>query len=434
MEKIFEVAKKKGLKFELFYSFTETRSISFDQSELKDLSQKSVEGVGLRVIHNGRIGTSSSNDLNDLEIIEFALQSSKYAKEVNFDFPELDAHTLSYGNPNAILGFNIYYPWAKEIIKYLESKYEAKVDLSLTQHKEKTKLANYKSDKIQERYSNFFESSVSIFSITDSGFVMSGAWGLKDTEMDQKDLWNVVEKLEKTLLNYKRVVKVPSGKYKVIFTPVATLATLGIGLTIGVNGFNIARNRSPLKDKLNTQILDTKLTIMDAPSDKFPERCEFDDEGIRAKDRAIVENGVLKGFLLDLDTASELNLPPTGNGKRSGFSPVLSPDFHLFKIQPGEKTLEEIIKEQDKAILFIFPIGMGQSNLAMGDYSLNVGLGYLVENGEVVGRIKDAMVSGNIYEDFKRVIEISKDTELLPIFSYYNLPSILVDGVSLTSK
>ncbi|MEO0278560.1 MAG: metallopeptidase TldD-related protein, partial [candidate division WOR-3 bacterium] len=159
---------------------------------------------------------------------------------------------------------------------------------------------------------------------------------------------------------------------------------------------------------------------------------------VRTENREIISNGFLKNFLFDLDTAADMNKLTTGNGKRGSFSNMPSPAFHNFYVKEGDKPIETIIKEQKQAIFFIFPIGGGQSNLLMGDYSLNVGLGYLIENGEIVGRIKDTMISGNIYEDFQRVLEISKESQYVPSFfggsTFFKLPHILVENVSVTTK
>ncbi|MEO0230640.1 MAG: TldD/PmbA family protein [candidate division WOR-3 bacterium] len=438
MEKLLSEIRKRNLKFDLYFSRSEANSVTFEQSELKDLTRKAIEGVGLRVIKDGKVGFSSSNDTNDIEIIDMALNSAKYGKLAKFDFQKIEPYKCSFGSEEDRLDFEKLYPVSKEIVNYLQNKYSAKVDIDLTEIRTVINITNSNSDVIAQNLSASFSFSTGIFSITPSGFVMSYMWDWKPTALTEEDLWNVVKKLEMTLISYDKVASIKTGKYNVIFSPITLLSTLGLSVNMGVNGYYLTRGISPLKDKLNEKILSEKITIMDLPLDEFPGRREFDDEGVRTENREIISNGVLKNFLFDLDTAADMNKLTTGNGKRGSFSNMPSPAFHNFYVKEGDKPIETIIKEQKQAIFFIFPIGGGQSNLLMGDYSLNVGLGYLIENGEIVGRIKDTMISGNIYEDFQRVLEISKESQYVPSFfggsTFFKLPHILVENVSVTTK
>ncbi|HOK22741.1 MAG TPA: TldD/PmbA family protein [Candidatus Hydrothermia bacterium] len=437
MERIVSEAKKKELNYEVFFTKEETKSLNFEQSELKDISHKIIEGIGVRLIHNGRMGASSSNNVSNLEVLDFALNSARFGKEVQFTFPELPLHSESFGDSKSELEFEKLYPVINEIVRYLENKYQGKVDLSLTQMKLYQKLTNYRCENYIERNTTFFDFGLSLFSVTSSGFLITYSWSWKKSGLTSDDLWNITRKMEQTLVNYDKIAKITSGRYKVIFSPYALLSTLGITISSGVNGFNLARRMSPLLSKLNEKILNEKINITDDPNLDTPSKRGFDDEGLRTAKRSIIENGTLKDYILNLDSAAELKMNPTGNGIRYSFSSLPLPGFHNFAVQEGERSLKDIIRGMDNAILFLIPIGEGQSNIIMGDYSLNVGLGYYVENGEIVGRVKDTMISGNVYTDFQEVLEISKDTELLMSRGYntfFNLPFIIVDNVSVTTK
>lgn len=438
MEELLNEARKRNLKFDLYFARSETNSVTFEQSELKDLTRKTIEGIGIRVIKDGKIGFSSSNDVRDTDIIDIALNTARYGKPVKFDFHRLEPLNCTFGSMEDRLDFEKLYRESKEIVNYLQSKYSAQVDIVLTELKTEVKITNSSSDVIAQNSSVFFSFSTGIFSVTSSGFVMSYMWGWKPAALKEEDLWNVVKKLESTLIAYDKVASIKSGKYPVIFSPMTLLSTLGLSINMGVNGYYLSRGISPLKEKLNEKILSEKITILDTPLDEFPGRREFDDEGVRTENRVIVNNGVLSNFIFDLDTAADMNKSSTGNGKRGSFSSMPSPAFHNFYLKEGDKSIDSIIKEQKQAIFFIFPIGGGQSNLLMGDYSLNVGLGYLIENGEIVGRIKDTMISGNIYEDFQKVVEISKESQYIPSFfggsTFFKLPHILIENVSVTTK
>ena len=437
MEKILSEAKKRDLKYEIFFSKVETKSINFEQSQLKDISHKIVEGVGVRILKDGHIGFSSTNQLDNVDVLDYAINSAKYAKEAKFDFPEIQGENFEYGNLQSEIDFESVFYEVKEIITYLEGKYHGKVDLSLEEISRENLLTNYKNNNVARSRIKYFDFSLSLFTITEAGFTFSWKWTWSKSKLSKEELWNVVKELEKTLIGFDRVAKLESGKYKVIFSPFAVGSTLGLSIGSGVNGLSIARKMSPLQNKLNEKILHESITITDDPEYDMPGKCTIDDEGIKAEKKPIVENGILKNFVLNLDTSADLNMKPTGNGKRGGFASLPTPAFHNLIIKEGKSDLDTIIKNLDKGILFLFPIGAGQSNIMMGDYSVNVGLGYYIENGEIIGRVKDTMISGNVYEDYQRVIEISSNVEAMPSMGtggFARIPYILLDGVSVTTK
>ncbi|MDI6851869.1 MAG: TldD/PmbA family protein [bacterium] len=437
MEKIIKEAKNRNLRYEVFSSKVETKSINFEQSQLKDISHKIVEGVGVRILKDGRVGFSNSNQIDNVEVLDYAINSAKYAKEVKYDFPEIEEVKFEYGNFQSEINFESIFGDVKDIINYLEEKYHGKVDFHLVEMNSENYLTNYKTDRIAYSRVKYFDFSLSLFTITEAGFIFTGKWGWSKSKFSREELWNATKEMEKTLTGHERIAKIKSGKYRVIFSPFVVGSTLALSIGSGVNGLSLARKMSPLQNKLNEKILHESITILDDPEIDMPGSCVIDDEGIKAEKRPIVEHGVLKNFVLNLDTSADLNMKPTGNGKRGGYASLPAPDFHNLIMKEGNSPLDRMVKSIDKGILFLFPIGAGQSNIMMGDYSVNVGLGYYIENGEIVGRVKDTMISGNIYEDFQRVIEISSDFEDIPSMrgkGFARFPYVLLDGISVTTK
>ena len=77
-------------------------------------------------------------------------------------------------------------------------------------------------------------------------------------------------------------------------------------------------------------------------------------------------------------------------------------------------------------------IGAGQSNVQGGDFSGNILLGYRFQNGEIIGRVKDTMISGNVHEILNQVLDVSEDGRW--IGGYLWSPYIMLDGVSVVSS
>jgi PmbA protein len=100
-----------------------------------------------------------------------------------------------------------------------------------------------------------------------------------------------------------------------------------------------------------------------------------------------------------------MNAKSTGNGTRS-FASQPSPGNSNIIIEPGEMKFEDMIKDMKSGILVDQVLGGGQSNVLAGEFSVNIDLGYFVENGEIVGRVKDCMVAGNVFDAFNNIIAL----------------------------
>ena len=142
-----------------------------------------------------------------------------------------------------------------------------------------------------------------------------------------------------------------------------------------------------------------------------------------------IRDGVLKDFYCDRSTGSNLGTGTTGNGFRPGLGSYPSPGLFNFLIQPGSLSLEDLISYMGNGLIVDQMLGGGGG--ISGDFAINVDLGYQVRNGEIVGRIKDTMVSGNIYTALKQVVKLGGDADWNG--SCYT-PSLIVDGLSITTK
>ena len=126
----------------------------------------------------------------------------------------------------------------------------------------------------------------------------------------------------------------------------------------------------------------------------------IDGDGIPTRRQTLFENGVLKRFLYDLDSAGLANAKPTGN---SGSSP-----WNAYLL-PGDSSSSDLIADIDDGILIRSLLGFGQSNIINGDFSCNVGLGYRIQKGKITGRVKNTMVAGNIYDLLGGDVTLSSD-------------------------
>jgi PmbA protein len=100
-------------------------------------------------------------------------------------------------------------------------------------------------------------------------------------------------------------------------------------------------------------------------------------------------------------------------------------------VKPGGDKLQDLVEGMKEGLLVYGVIGGGQSNLLAGDFSLNIGLGFKVEDGQITGRVKDAMISGNVYVLLKdNLVALSRETEWA---GNIKTPAVLLKDVSVVS-
>ncbi len=223
-----------------------------------------------------------------------------------------------------------------------------------------------------------------------------------------------------------RISTPPQGRLPVLLAPEASFL-LSMPLTAGLSGEALHQHTSPLEGKMDRQILGNGLTILDTPltpTDSLQRA--FDDEGTPCCDRTLVDEGVLKGVLLDRRTGALLSQESSGNGfKRAlfGGGPWAPPNPWPARltIANGDTEWRDLLGSVKQGLLIYGGMGFHSANYLQGNFSVQA-LGYHVENGQVRGRLHGVMVAGNIYEDFHKA-RVSHNTVRLP---EYESPYILV--------
>lgn len=214
-----------------------------------------------------------------------------------------------------------------------------------------------------------------------------------------KDNEEVSEKAVKRVLSRIGAVKPPTGELPVIFDNQVSKSFISSVIS-AANGSNIYRKESFLVDKLSLKIASNKLTIVENPLLKrgLGSRL-FDTEGVRSRIFPVIENGVLKNYLMSVYSANRLGLKTTGSA--GGHSNLV--------IEPGTKNLDEMIKSVKKGILITSLMGQG-ANIKTGDYSKGAE-GYLIENGILTKPINEFTVSSTFFNMLNNIEEIGNDVD-----------------------
>ncbi|SFJ52631.1 TldD/PmbA family protein [Celeribacter neptunius] len=218
--------------------------------------------------------------------------------------------------------------------------------------------------------------------------------------------------------------KPKTGAYPVLYDERVSSSLIG-HLLSAINGMAISRGASWLRDAMGEMVLPETLSVIEDPHRARTSASRlFDAEGLATQKRALVENGALKSWVLDLATARKLGLESTGNASRGVSSPP-SPSAGNIALTQGSKSREDLIREMGTGLLVTSMIG-SSINPTTGDYSRGAS-GFWVENGEIAYAVNECTIAGNLREMLMTLIPAN---DARPHLSRV-VPSLLVEGMTL---
>jgi PmbA protein len=199
-------------------------------------------------------------------------------------------------------------------------------------------------------------------------------------------------------------------------------------LASAANGASVARKTSFLRDKMDAKLFAESIQIIDDPLRKRGLRSHpFDGEGVACKRLALVEDGVLRSWLLDSTTARELGLVTTGNAQRGGSS-VTSPGPSNLHLEPGRLSPDALIGDITDGFYITDLIGVGV-NMVTGDYSRGAS-GFWIENGKRTYPVSEVTIAGHLLDMF-RTLTPANDLK----FRYgTNAPTLRVEGLTVAGQ
>jgi PmbA protein len=221
--------------------------------------------------------------------------------------------------------------------------------------------------------------------------------------------------------------KVNSQTVPVVFD--RRISTSLIGHLLGaISGSSIARGTSFLKGEMGKMVFNPAVTIIDDPHRlRGPGSRPVDGEGLPTNKMNFIDKGILTSWVLDLRSARQLKLVPTGHGSR-GLSSPPSPSTSNVHIVAGTRSPEEMMKSIGTGFLVTEFIG-SSINGVTGDYSRGAS-GFWIENGEIAYPVSEVTIAGNLKDMFK-AIEPASD---LQFRSATNAPSCFLGEMTLAGR
>jgi PmbA protein len=410
-------------------------SLSIRKGELEKLERAEAAELGLRVFCGKRAAMVSTSNLSDDSLRELAQRAVDMAKVMPEDpFVGLaDPEQLMTGElPDCDLA-DPNDPSEDTLIADAKMAEAAALDIPGVSNTEGSDAA-FSRSMIALAASNGFARSYATTHGSLSVSVLAGtmADGLeRDYDMsvavyydDLEDAAKLGKAAGERAVKRLGARKVPSASVPVVFAPRVARSLLGhfIG---AINGASIARGTSFLARAMDTPVFAPGITIMEDPLVRRGLRSRpCDAEGLQPQPRALIDNGILTSWLLDLRSARQLGLQPTGHAGR-GICSAPSPSVTNLALMPGSTSPDDMIAGIKRGLYVTELIGMGVNGVT-GDYSRGAA-GFWIENGELTHPVSEVTIAGRLQDMFANLTPAS-DWQ----YRYgMDTPTVCIEGMAL---
>jgi len=410
MEEMLEQAKRIAEEAEVFSISRKQTDAVFEANRLKQVQSHETAGRALRLIKGGRIGLSASNRMNGTsELVEMASEVAQFGAEAKFHLPQLEVYStveVYDANIEAVTEEQMVELGQSLIDRVRHHTPELVCEASVSVSTVTIQIINSRGGKASYAKSGFgFGVEGVLIRGTDMLFVGDAESSCHPLTDAGAVVATTIEQLDRA----KETVPAPEGQLPVVFTPHGVISAFTTPFAMAINGKTVLQGASPLGTRKGDLIFDPRITIWDDPTEDYRPGSRFcDDEGVPSQRTALIEKGVVANFIYDLQTAALAGTRSTGSGSR-GLASLPSPSLTNLVIEDGDTSFEDMLADIKEGLVVEQLMGASQGNVLGGDFSGNVLLGYSVKNGKIVGRVKDTMVSGNIYEVLKDIGAIGRE-------------------------
>lgn len=251
-------------------------------------------------------------------------------------------------------------------------------------------------------------------------------------EFNKIDDEKIVKKATERALASLGAGSLKTGVYPAVFR-YDVMTSILQAFSIVFCGDSAVKKLTLLTDKINQKTFGENINIIDDPfCDKAIVKQPFDDEGVPSYTKNIVENGVFKGFMHNLASADFFNTQSTGNGFKASVASSVNVSPTNLYLQPGEKTLEEVIATMENGVLVTSVAGLHAGlNPISGAFNVQAS-GFEIKDGKIARPVTLFVVSSNFYELLNNIDDIANDLE--DNFMGVASPSVKIKSVMISGK
>lgn len=431
-------AKEAGLEaYELYFAKETSKSVSALAGKVAETSSDVEMGATFRCVCDGKMGYCSTELLTKEEaerIVLGAMENAKvletsdagiifrgsesYEKVENKPLPEVDLTKAALSLQEKTLAMD---PRVQPMSRTSASEGEGTIALV---NSFGLKLTN-----------TFSQQALFQTAIVREGEEQFNDHAFSEKPIAQEDLDELAKKAVEGAVDKINSGKVSSGKYKIVFEGKAFASLLGAFSSI-FSAKAAQQGMSLLKGKEGERVAAPCVSLVDDPFCQDSPKTSFDAEGVATSTKCVIEKGVFKTLLYNLETAQKAGVESTGNASRASYSAPIDIAPFTFYIAPGELKEEALLAKVGEGILITDMAGLHAGlNPISGDFSLSSS-GYRISGGKKEGFVNEFTISGNFFELLKGIEALSDEVKFgFPRgFSRVGAPMVFAGELSVAGK
>jgi TldD protein len=389
-----------------------TQVISSDQKNT-NMSDNMFSGFGVRVFKKGSVGFSYGTDLKKFKkvftgAVKIAQESNRKAPKFQEREPVQDRYAREVKIDPFEVDDSEKLDWTNSFKKELRSKLVKDVNAAMLFSEMKKTLVDSSGNNTTQ---NVIRSMAAASIVGSKGDAIHSVSFRKSDSLGYEmisgiDLSRESDSLKKKLANTLSAKRAPAGKFTVVCDPKLTGLFFHEAVGHACEADYILNKASVFWDKLGAVVAAGSVKLIDDPNQISWGHYRYDDEGTLARETKLIHEGVLTGYLHTRETAAEMGVDPTGNGRAMSTEVIPIPRMSVLKLDTGDMSLDEM-KSMNNTILANGFTG-GEVDLVTGNFIFGCEEAFLNKDGKETP-LRDVAFSGNILEILKNVVGIGDE-------------------------
>jgi PmbA protein len=414
-----------GEQVEAFVSRDSETDIRVYEGQIEHFVSAQSEGIGIRIIREGRTGFAYAGTLDPQAIAEVLAEARD---NVEFGTPD---EWAGLAEPDGVEVVD-QEPWSEVLAAYATDR-----KIELTKELERLTLAADGRVRIDDaNYSDVAAESavatttgirrsgrengcyVSVSTLADDGDETQTGFGFSvGRSPDDFDLAKAAREAADRATRLLGAVKPPSKRLTVVLDPFVTAQFLGV-ISGTLNGEAVIKGRSLFRDRVGEAVASPLFTLVDDPTNPLAYTAtELDGEGLAARRNVLINDGVLIGFVHSSYSARRANTVSTANAVRGGFKGTPGVGCLALQLRPGTRSQAELVADIDDGVLVQSVSGMHSGvNPISGDFSTGAS-GLLITNGQLGAPAREFTIASTLQKMLLDVAEVGADIDWLPMRS-----------------
>lgn len=414
---------KPGEHIEAFVSRDAETDIRIYEGQVEHFVAAQTEGVGIRVIRDGRTGFAYAGVLDETAVSEVLAEARD---------------NVQFGTPDEWAG--LAEPDGVDVIEqdlWSDALAEYSTDGKIALAKELERLTLAVDSRIRVDDANYADVAAESAVATTTGIRRTGrengCYVVVSTLADdgdetqtgfgfsvgrspiEFDMAKAAKEASDRATRLLGATKPTTKRTTVVLDPYVTASFLGI-ISSTLNGESVAKGRSLFKDRLGQNVANSIVTLVDDPTNaKAYTATDLDGEGLAARRNVLIDAGILQQFVHSSYSARRVGTKSTGNAIRGGFKGTPGVGCLALQLLPGERDQAALIADIDDGVLIQSVSGLHSGvNAISGDFSAGAS-GLTITNGQVGGPIREFTIASTLQRMLQDVIEIGNDVDWLPM-------------------